>query len=202
MRLILASASPRRRELLHLAGFNFEVQPANIDEQMIAGEDYHAFVRRLAVEKAAAIAGEEESAVVLAADTVVVLEDDADENQAGFKVLGKPVDRDDAFSMLKRLQGRKHKVVTGFCLFSESLRLNYSEFVSTDVWMSAMSDEEIIRYIETKEPLDKAGAYAIQGKGMAYVTAIKGSYSNVIGLPLPEVITALKNKNCYSTFIK
>lgn len=171
--LILASASPRRAELLRQLGLRFQVQPADIDETIGTNESPDDYVRRLAVEKAEAISLVSEG-VVLGADTVVV-----HRNQ----ILGKPHNRQGAREMLRALSGSWHEVYTGTALVTDATR---SSVTRTKVKFKAISDREVERYLETEEPFDKAGAYGIQGIGSLFVERIEGSYSNVMGLPLYE----------------
>lgn len=173
LELILASASPRRAELLCQLGLRFDVQPADIDETEVDHETPYEFVRRLAEEKAETVSFSSEG-VVLAADTVVVHQD---------RTMGKPVNPQRAREMLRALSGSWHQVYTGTALVTEITR---SVVTRTNVKFKAISDREIERYIETGEPLDKAGAYGIQGVGSLFVERIEGSYSNVMGLPLFE----------------
>ena len=183
MQLILASQSPRRAELLEHAAFEFTVRPSFIDESLRDGEHPEAHVKRLAREKASAI----ECApgdIVLAADTVVVIDN---------TVLGKPLDQADAQRMLALLSGRKHTVLTAVCVKSGS-RI-WEETAATSVWFSALSAATIAEYVETGEPMDKAGAYAIQGIASRFVERIEGSYSNVVGLPIAVVHRLLQHVN-------
>ena len=173
LELILASASPRRAELLCQLGLRFDVQPADIDETEVDHETPYEFVRRLAEEKAETVSFSSEG-VVLAADTVVVHQD---------RTMGKPVNPQRAREMLRALSGSWHQVYTGTALVTEITR---SVVTRTNVKFKAISDREIQRYLETGEPLDKAGAYGIQGVGSLFVERIEGSYSNVMGLPLFE----------------
>ena len=173
LELILASASPRRAELMCQLGLRFDVQPADIDETEVDHETPYEFVRRLAEEKAETVSFSSEG-VVLAADTVVVHQD---------RTMGKPVNPQRAREMLRALSGSWHQVYTGTALVTEITR---SVVTRTNVKFKAISDREIERYIETGEPLDKAGAYGIQGVGSLFVERIEGSYSNVMGLPLLE----------------
>lgn len=176
MRLILASGSPRRRELLVQAGFTFSVQTADIDESVRAGEDPVAYTSRLAREKAAAVFAtlpDAQDVVVLAADTTVAVDE---------HILGKPEDADDAARMLRMLQGRKHQVMTGVAVMSAHETKVHCE--TTDVFFAPMSDAEIAAYIASGEPMDKAGAYGIQGRAARWITRVEGDYSNVVGLPL------------------
>jgi septum formation protein len=173
LELILASASPRRAELLSQLGVRCLIRPANIDEKVLKNELAQDYVRRLAEEKSEASAEQEEFAV-LAADTVVVSSGD---------ILGKPENAEDAQRMLWRLSGGWHEVYTGIALRAKGLQ---SAVVVSRVKFKALSEEEIGRYLTTPEPFDKAGAYGIQGLGALFVERIEGSYSNVMGLPLFE----------------
>ncbi|MGH9413442.1 MAG: Maf family protein [Terriglobales bacterium] len=172
--MVLASASPRRRELLESCGWRVEVHSANIDESHRPGEPAADYVHRLARAKAAAIV--EPSACVLGADTIVVL---------GDELLGKPRDDAHARSMLQALSGREHEVLTGVCLRRGSTELAAVE--TTRVWFAPLSAPEIDGYIASGEPRGKAGAYAIQGRAACFIPRIEGSYSNVVGLPLALV---------------
>lgn len=175
-RLILASASPRRRELLASLGLAFTVRPVAIDESPHAGEAPDVYVERLAVAKARAEG--EPGELVLAADTVVALDGE---------LLGKPAGPAEARAMLARLAGRRHEVFTGVALRDpESERLERAVDRSS-VEVAPLADERITWYVDTGEPLDKAGAYAIQGLGALFVARIEGNYTNVVGLPLPAV---------------
>lgn len=178
MQLILASASPRRRELLDQIGVVYQVEPADIDESRRAGETPADYVQRMAEEKAAAVAARhpQTGVAVLAADTSVVLDDD---------VLGKPQDHFQALGMLARLSGRSHSVLTGICLCCDGGPAT-SRVVETKVRFVQLSRQHCEAYLATDEPWDKAGGYAIQGMAGAFVSAIEGSYSNVVGLPLSE----------------
>jgi septum formation protein len=174
--LVLASASPRRAELLRLAGYLFSVAHADLDETPLHGEAADVYVRRLAEEKAAAVAARHPDAVVLGADTTVVVDGD---------ILGKPADAADAAAMLTRLQGRAHDVLTGVAVRGPDT--GASAVARTRVWFAAMTADEIAAYVATGEPMDKAGAYGIQGQASRYVTRIDGSYPNVMGLPVDVV---------------
>jgi len=180
MRLILASASPRRAELLRLAGFTFDVLPADVDERVLPSETPGDYVGRLASEKSAAVmrrlAPDAADALVLGADTTVVVDG---------AILGKPQDDEDAASMLRQLSGRSHQVLTGI-----SLRHGTAEaraVAVTTVTFSSLSEPQIAEYVASGEGRDKAGAYAIQGLASRFVPAIEGSYSNVVGLPVATV---------------
>jgi septum formation protein len=178
MRLILASASPRRAELLTSAGFDFEVAPADVDESRHPGEQPASYALRVAVAKADAAArvGGNAGRVVLAADTIVVI---------GNRILGKPVGDADARSMLRLLSGTVHTVLTAVVVRTGSVQR--SDVVSTRVHVRPLTDDDITWYIRTKEPEGKAGAYAIQGRAARFVDWIDGSWSNVVGLPIATV---------------
>ena len=179
-RVVLASSSPRRRELLTLVGIPHVVLPADIDETAYPGELPHAHAERLAREKAAVIAAREPDAVVVAADTIVVVDGD---------ILGKPRDEADATVMLRRLSGRAHVVLTAVAVArGESV---VSGVESVDVRFRELSDDEIARYIATREPMDKAGAYGIQGFGATIVDRIDGDYFAVMGLALGRLVRLL-----------
>ncbi|MDA0977478.1 MAG: Maf family protein [Proteobacteria bacterium] len=177
--LILASGSPRRRELLEQLGLKFDIRPADLDESVQPGERADRYVTRLSAEKANA--GYEAGTVVLAADTTVVL---------GQDILGKPVSRQDAVLMLLALSGSTHEVLTGVTVMSD-LGID-TVCVRTSVKFRELGLEEIEFYWSTGEPVDKAGAYGLQGIGSVFVVSLDGSYSNVIGLPLVETIELLR----------
>lgn len=190
--LILASASPRRRELLALTGRHFEVQAPNIDEERRAGEDGISLATRLAREKAEAVFAlrraahdPSQSLLVLGADTVVV---------CGEEILGKPADAADAARMLRLLAGHTHQVITGVCLASGGALPTAIEIAAsvTQVTVQSLSAEEIAAYIDTGEPMGKAGAYAIQGRAGQWIPRIQGCYFNVVGLPLSLVCDLLE----------
>jgi septum formation protein len=184
MRLLLASSSPRRRELLRRAGFDFAVQPSDIVEEIQQGEPPEEFARRAAREKAMHVAASSPSgSVVLGADTVVVIDGEA---------LGKPSDLEDAARMLRLLSGRTHQVHTGICLVRAPDEIEALKHETTLVTFRELDEEEIRRYVESGEPLDKAGAYAVQGLASKFVTRISGCYSNVVGLPVALVYEILK----------
>lgn len=178
-RLVLASASPRRADLLRAAGLPFEVQAADIDERVLPGEAPAHYVARLAREKAARVAATRADAFVLAADTTVVVDGE---------ILGKPEDAADAGRMLRLLSGRRHEVLTGVCLAGPG-PFERAAVVSTTVEFARLTDEEVDRYVASGEPLDKAGAYAVQGLASRFVARIEGSHPNVVGLPV-EVVYA------------
>src|SRR6266568_2908104 len=184
--LILASQSPRRAELLRNAGIAFEVRPAEVDERMYEGEDPFEYVKRLALEKALHVLNmAPKGAVVIGADTTVVVDGES---------LGKPVDKAHARHMLERLSGRWHEVTTGVCVaFCDANGAVVSEVKSevTEVEFAAMSAEEIETYVASGEPMDKAGAYAIQGRASQWIPRIQGCYFNVVGLPVARLRTML-----------
>lgn len=181
--LVLASASPRRQQLLRKAGIASEVQPAHIPEDPLPGEDAKACAERLAREKALAIAQQRPNDIVLGADTVVVI---------GNEILGKPADAADAARMLRMLSGRTHQVITSVCLAAGGQLSAASE--TTLVTMSEISEKEIAGYVATGEPMDKAGAYAIQGIASRWILRIEGDYSNVVGLPVARVYRMLRER--------
>ena len=178
-RLILASASPRRKEMLANLGLEFEVLAAGVDEVVQHGESPEEFVLRAAIEKASDIAAKHPDAWVLGADTIVEYQGE---------ILGKPKDAYEAQKLLIRLSGQKHRVFTGFCLLHEQDNLSASRVVITEVYFVPFPEKIAAAYVATGEPLDKAGAYGIQGRGGVLVEKINGSYSNVVGLPLAETI--------------
>jgi septum formation protein len=182
--LVLASASPRRRQLLAEAGLRFELAPAQVDESPFPDESPEALTRRLAVAKARAAARPRSPArVVLGADTLVVL---------GGEVLGKPRDAEQAVSHLSRLAGRTHRVLTAVALVRTDPPALRECRVESRVTLRPLSEREIREYVAGGEPLDKAGAYALQGEGRRFVEKVSGSESNVIGLPLEETLAALR----------
>jgi septum formation protein len=183
MKLILASASPRRAQILHEAGLSFSVVSSATDETPYPSETPQQLVQRLADAKADLVAARAVGpSIIIAADTVVVLEG---------QILGKPRSTDDARRMLQRFSGRTHSVITGVSLvrLPEILRRQFVE--TTLVHFAALSSEEISRYLATEEPYDKAGAYAIQGRAGRYIPRIEGCYFNIVGLPLSRTLAAL-----------
>ena len=181
--LILASGSPRRREFFTRMGWNFTVVKPGTEERVHPGETPEQYVRRNAEEKAAdalALSGIADHAVAVAADTIVV--------QDG-RILEKPKDPADAHRMLRELSGRTHQVMTGLCIRTAAAM--HSRTVVTDVEFKDLTDAEIDAYIRTGEPMDKAGAYAIQGLAAYMIRNVRGSYTNVVGLPLAETVEAL-----------
>lgn len=194
--MILASGSPRRLALLRSVGVECSVLPADIEERVIAGETPRQTVCRLAQEKAQAVAVLHRDAFVLAADTVVAGK--SPEHLEG-EILGKPRDSEDAKRMLRLLSGRDHEVVTGFCLLNLTQSFAVTEAVSTSVIFRPLTAAEIDDYVATGEPLDKAGAYGIQGRASAFIPEIRGSYTNVVGLPVPEVLAVLERAGIWSS---
>jgi len=178
IKLILASSSPRRKDLLASFGEPFTVDVPDVDESLLPGEDPPAHVRRLAVEKARTVEKRHDGGLVVAADTIVVLD--------GF-IIGKPEDEADARRMLGMLSGRSHQVYTGVAVVDAATGTMMSRVACSRVTISPIGEEEISRYVATGEPLDKAGSYAVQGLGGKYVSRVNGSLSNVIGLPLEDL---------------
>ena len=184
MRLILASASPRRKEILASAGLDFEVRPSAIDEAPLAGERPEDYARRVARDKALSVAAEATpGSLVLGADTIVV---------AGGEILGKPRDAADAVRMLRMLSGVSHQVITGVCLVRAPAELVALTHETTAVTFRDLDEEEVTNYVASGEPLDKAGAYGIQGLASKFVTRVEGCYFNVVGLPVALVYDLLK----------
>jgi septum formation protein len=194
--LVLASGSPRRQELLRNAGIPFTVQPADIPEAPLDGESPRACAERLARLKAQAVSREKPSDYVLGADTIVVVDG---------QILGKPLDQADAARMLRLLSARSHEVITGVCLVGPGNSVPGSQFSvpsfadgrseTTVVTMGKISDREIRDYVASGEPMDKAGAYAIQGMASRWVLRIEGDYFNVVGLPVSLVFRTLQEHN-------
>ncbi len=193
--LILASASPRRQELLREAGIPFEVHAANINEDQIAGETPLEYAGRLSREKAEAVARIYPQRYVLGADTIVVVSDEVSGNP---KILGKPKDAAEAAGMLRMLSGRGHEVSTAVSLVVPETRTETQSLMTrtstTRVWFRHLSEEEIQQYVASGEPMDKAGAYAIQGGASLWAYRIEGEYSSVVGLPL-SVVTEMLQAN-------
>jgi septum formation protein len=173
--IILASNSPRRRELLRQIGVPFSVCPADVDERILPGEKAEAYALRVALDKARAAAKIAGKGIVIGADTIVVL---------GSDILGKPADARDAERMLSLLSGKMHAVITGLALVDAATGEQWSAAAITRVWFRELSPSEVTAYVATGEPMDKAGAYGIQEKGALLVRKIEGCYFNVVGLPL------------------
>ena len=177
MRIILASSSPRRSELLEMLKVSFEKKPSSVDEKTTFHEKPEQIVMGLSFEKAFQIAQLEPDAIVIGSDTIVYLDE----------VLGKPENKSDAYNMLKKLSGKTHDVYTGVAVVCESRKIKRVDYVKTEVVFNNLTDAEIHAYIETGEPLDKAGAYGIQGQGALLVNQIQGDYFSVMGLPLSKL---------------
>ncbi len=187
MKLVLASSSPRRAQILRDAGFDFTIQPANVDESLAPGEAVEAYVARIAQAKAHAVAGralaDGTPAIVIAADTVVL---------ADKQILPKPKDADDARRMLRLLNATTHEVLTGLFVIRAYDGISFAHLERTRVEFNRISDLDIDAYIQTKEPFDKAGAYGIQGIGGRFVRKVDGCYFNVMGLPLSRLWEILR----------
>ena len=186
---ILASASPRRQELLRSVGLTFKTIPAHVNENYLAGEGPRQHVKRLSNDKAIVIAKKYPEAWVLGADTIVVIDG---------LILGKPKNKNQALEMLRKLSGREHKVFTGFTIAHTAARIYQTKVIQSSVIFKKISPKEMKWYVSCDEPYDKAGGYAVQGKGAYFIQSIRGSYTNVIGLPLCEVLEAFKNLKALS----
>lgn len=184
--LILASASPRRQELLEKCGVPFTVDVADIDETMNEENDLALEVQELAYQKAKTVLARHQDAIVIGSDTIVTLD---------HKVLGKPKDKEDAIEMLKELSGKTHEVITGLAIISS--KKEFKTVSKSFVTFEVLTEEEILRYVETNEPMDKAGAYAIQGIASRYISSIQGDYYAIMGLPVSIVYEELKNMDEY-----
>lgn len=186
---ILASASPRRQQLLREIGLQFDVIPGDVNEDFLLDELPVDYVTRMSREKSYAIAEQMPDAWVLGADTIVIIDGE---------VLGKPQTRENAREMLKKLSGREHRVITGFTIVKKSAQTVVSQVVESSVVFKEIEMDELEWYINSPEPYDKAGAYAVQGMAGYFVKEIHGSYTNVVGLPLTEVVTVLKEVGAVS----
>lgn len=186
MKIVLASASERRQELLSRLVKDFDIIVSDFDEsKVIFNESVDEYVKEIALGKALDVRKKIfEDAIIISADTIVTLED---------KILGKPKDEEDAFNIIKSLQGRKHQVYSGVVVINTANGVIRQESLATEVIFSKISDDEILEYIKTGEPLDKAGAYGIQGIGGIFVEEIRGCYYNVVGLPLNKLKSMLKD---------
>jgi len=185
MRLILGSSSPRRQEILRQAGYEFDIRPSSVPEDVLPRETPEHFVRRLAKEKALEVAaGSPAGSLVLGADTAVVTRG---------HILGKPLGSADASRMLRMLSGRSHQVLTGICLAQAPRQCLAVRHATTQVWFRRLTEAEIRDYVASGEPLDKAGAYAIQGRASRFVRRIAGCYFNVVGLPISLVDVLLRS---------
>jgi septum formation protein len=181
---ILASASPRREELLRSVGLKFKIIPAHVNEEYLAGESPREHVKRLSLSKAMVIVKKNPDSWVLGADTIVVIDG---------LILGKPKNKKQAREMLERLSDREHKVFTGFTLARFDTKVYKTKVIQSAVRFKKITYEELAWYINCDEPYDKAGGYAAQGRGASFIKSIRGSYTNVIGLPLCEVLEELQN---------
>jgi len=181
--IILASASPRRKELLKKTGLKFKVEPSTYEENISPELEPHELAKSLSLEKAKLVAKNHKNALVIAADTFIVFEG---------KILGKPPTETEARKMLETISGRQHLVITGFTIIDTENKKALSKSVETKVCIRKLTSNEIDVYVKSKEPLDKAGAYAIQGLGSVIVEKIEGDYFNVIGLPLSALAESLK----------
>jgi septum formation protein len=182
--IILASSSPRRKALLENLGLEFKVDTSNTPEHVHKDLEPHHLARLHSLEKAQAVAERHRDAIVIAADTLGVLEG---------QVFGKPTSEDDARRTLKRMSGKCHLVITGFAIIDTKNQKTITRSIETKVWFRELRDEEIRAYVSSGEPMDKAGAYAIQGLGSLLVDRIEGDYYNVIGLPLSAMAESLKD---------
>jgi septum formation protein len=182
-KIILASASPRRKELLEKIGLKFEVDASGCEEEINTGLDPSELVRQLAIKKAKSVAARHKNALIIAADTIGVM---------GDKILGKPHTEDEACKMLHEISGKSHLVITGFSILDTTTNKIVTGIVNTRVYIKKLTGQEIDAYVKTGESLDKAGAYAIQGMGAVIVEKIEGDYYNVMGLPLHALTEALK----------
>jgi septum formation protein len=181
--IILASASPRRKELLEKIGLKFEVDASGCEEDLNSAAEPDELVRRISVKKAKSAAVRHQNAVIIAADTIGVI---------GDKILGKPHTENEARQMLQEINGKSHSVITGFTVLDTATNRIFTGTVNTTVYIKKLTLQEIAAYVKTGEPMDKAGAYAIQGLGAVIVEKIKGDYYNVMGLPLCALSEALK----------
>ena len=185
-KIILASKSPRRRDLLEQLGLNIKIVPSNIDETLVSIQNPEKYVKKLSLLKANNTALFYPDQWVIGADTIVVVKG---------QILGKPVSKTDAIAMLNKLNNCEHNVFTGFSIVNLKKKIIITQSTETKVFFKSLSPEEIKWYVSTGEPFDKAGSYAIQGIGAFLVKRISGSYSNVVGLPVCEVIEILMNLN-------
>lgn len=182
-KIILASASPRRKELLEQCGVSPEIITSNIEESIFSNKSPEEIVMSLSFQKAINVAMKVEEGLVIGADTIVALDNE---------ILGKPSDSSEAFSILKKLSGKEHKVVTGFSIIDKVTGKKVVDYESTKVYFRKLSDYDIQEYLATEETKDKAGAYGIQGKGALLVEKIEGCYFNVVGLPISKLNNCLR----------
>ena len=179
--IILASGSPRRRELLSSLGIDFQVIPADVDEQIDSSKELSSEIERLSFKKAMAVFKDHPEALVIGSDTIVCINGD---------VLGKPHSEEEAVAMLRELSGKTHQVITAVTILSKEESETFSS--SSDVLFQKMTDDEIMEYVKTGEPMDKAGSYAIQGYGSRFIKGIRGDYYSIVGFPISEVYERLK----------
>jgi septum formation protein len=173
--IILASGSPRRRDLLRQIGVDFDVYPADVNESILANESPEDYAVRISLDKVRAVAKKVGGGIIIGADTIVVFKD---------MILGKPIDSEDAKRMLEMLSGKMHKVITGLAIMNAATGMVICKIATTSVWFRDLDEDEVKKYVLSGESLDKAGAYGIQGKGALLVARIEGCYNNVVGLPL------------------
>ena len=181
--IVLASSSPRRKEILEKSGLSFVIDPSSFEEDMNQNLGSAELVKVLSLGKAKDVAKRHKNAIVIGADSIICL---------NRKVLGKPHTKGEAIRMLSELSGSIHSAITGFTMIDTDSGKTFTDSVETKIYFRKLTEEEIEKYVETGEPLDKAGAYAIQGKGAMFVKKIEGDYFNILGLPLNDVIRALK----------
>jgi septum formation protein len=181
--IILASASPRRKALLQQIGLPCKVVPSNIIEKLNPRLKPRGQVEQLALEKAMSIAEKYPQSIIIAADTVVVMRDE---------IIGKPISREDAKRILEKLSGKSHTVITGFSIIDTQLHRKVTKSIESTVFMKKLTKKDIEKYIDTNEPMDKAGGYGIQEKGGVFIERIEGDYFNVVGLPISALIEELK----------
>lgn len=179
--IILASKSPRRKQILEMAGFSFKIIVADIDESIDINNDLAQEIEKLSFLKALKVFSDNKDSIVIGADTIVVVDNE---------VLGKPKDKEDAYRMLKKLQNNKHYVITGVTILANDKSETFSNV--SEVYFNPISDEKIKEYIETNEPMDKAGAYAIQGIGAKFIRKINGDFYSIMGLPLSDVYSRIQ----------
>ena len=191
--IILASKSPRRRYLLEQAGLEFSVIPSGISEDLVSTDSPESYAKILAENKAKDVSRTHPDSWVIGADTIVFIDN---------TILGKPGSPDEARKMLRRLSAKTHQVITGYCICCKAKNRFFSDSIKTDVLFKELTDDEIQWYIHTGEPFDKAGSYAIQGLGTFIVKRINGSYTNVVGLPVCEIVEFLINEGVLALTIK
>jgi septum formation protein len=182
-KIILASGSPRRKELLEKIGLKFEVESSNYEEDIYPGLQPHDVAKKRSLKKAEIVASKNKNVVIIAADTFIVFDG---------QILGKPSTANESRKMLQKLNGKSHSVITGFSVIDTAKNKTLSRSVETIVFLKKLTPSEIDTYVKSKEPLDKAGGYAIQGLGAVIVDRIEGDYLNVVGLPLSALTEALK----------